>query len=110
MRKQVAVEQAVVEQAPAAFDYNVEAELFPSRNKKSNRQPVGYRRFARAAEAIRFAIEELAPEFLLGAYLEVDGERYDSRGIRRLYESTDYPFTRSAAASIESCRPATIES
>jgi hypothetical protein len=87
-------EQAVAEQPLADFDYNAEAELFPSRNKKSRRRPPGYRRFGHAADAIRFAMEELAPEFLLGAYLEVDEGRYDSGGIRRLYESTDYPLTR----------------
>jgi len=94
MLKQVTVAEVVVEEAAARFDYNAEAELFPSRNKRSGRRPVGYRRFGHAADAIRFAIEELAPEFLLGAQLEVDEERYDSRGIRRLYESTDYPLIR----------------
>jgi hypothetical protein len=43
----------------AEFDYGIEAELFPSRNWKSRRQLFGYRRFAQAADAIRFAIEEL---------------------------------------------------
>jgi hypothetical protein len=94
MLKRVTVGQAVVDQAVADFDYNAEAELFPSRNKKSSRRPPGYRRFGHAADAVRFAIEELAPEFLLGAYLEVDEDRYDSGGIRRLYESTDYPLIR----------------
>jgi hypothetical protein len=87
-----------VEQAMVGFDYRAEAELFPNRNRKSKRQPIGYRRFKRAADAIRFAIEELPPEFLLGALLEVDEERYDGGGIRRLYESMDYPLVRHVAA------------
>ena len=82
----------------ADFNYDSTAELFPAKNRKSTRHSVSYKRFARAADAIRFAIEELPPQFLPGAYLEVDEERYDSRGIRRLYESADYPLARRAAA------------
>jgi hypothetical protein len=80
------------------FDYGVQAELFPARNRKHGRQPVGYRRFAAAADAIRFAIEELPSELLLGAVLEVDGERYGSAEIRRLYGSLDSPLPRRVAA------------
>jgi hypothetical protein len=87
----------MVEGAVVRFDYRAEAELFSAHSRHSRRRSIGYRRFARAAEAVRFAIEELRPEFLLGANLEVDGERYDGRGIRRLYESLDYPLGRRGA-------------
>ena len=73
----------------AAFDYDGEAEPFPSRGMRG--RPVGYRRFARAADAIRFAIEELPAQALAGAWLEVSEERYDAAGISSLYERADYP-------------------
>jgi hypothetical protein len=75
------------------FDYDAPAELFPTRSRKGNRA-MGYRRFAKAAEPIRFAIEELSPELLAGAHLEVEDERYDCHGIRRLYENAEYPRSR----------------
>ncbi len=52
------------------FNYDIVAELFPTRNdvelfsvnsRRGKRPPLGYGRFARAAYAIRFAIEELRP-------------------------------------------------
>ena len=92
-----------------AFDYGNEAELFdfgtgakPDSDDKRQafrRRPLGYRRFARAADAIRFAIEEMPPQLLVSACLEVDEVRFDSAGIRRLYESDDYPNVRTAAAA-----------
>lgn len=81
------------------FDYTAAAELFPTRRRMPRRQPLGYRRFAQAAQAIRFAMEDLAPELLIGAFLEVDEERYDGDGIRRLYESDEYPLPRHGAGS-----------
>jgi len=96
MDGKVTLEQVTAEQAIIEFDYDAAAELFPSRKQKSRRQPIGYRRFGHAADAIRFAVEELSPESLLGACLEVDEERYNNQGIRRLYDSTDYPLVRRA--------------
>jgi hypothetical protein len=55
---------------------------------------MSYRRFDTAAEAIRFAIEELPAALLLGAFLEVDEVRFGGDDIRRLYDSPDYPLPR----------------
>jgi hypothetical protein len=78
----------------AEFDYSREAELFPTRSRKGGRSGFAYRRFARAADAIRFAIEELPSGLLVGAHLQVDEERYDAAGIRSLYEDAAFPLVR----------------
>jgi hypothetical protein len=83
--------------AAKPFDYEAVAELFPARNRKFNRQFAKYRRFDRAADALRYAIEELPPQSLLGACLEVKEERFDSNEIRRLYDSAGFPLARRAA-------------
>lgn len=72
------------------FDLNAPAELFPSRNRKIANK-VKYRRFDRAADAIRFAIEELPEALLLGAYIEINEERLGHKDIRAMYESANFP-------------------
>jgi hypothetical protein len=79
---------------PAGFDFAVEAELFPTRGRKTKRAAFGYRRFARASEAVRFAIEQLPSDALAGAYLEVQECRFDRNGIQQLYNSDAYPLPR----------------
>ena len=80
-----------------AFDYSREAELFPARVVRSRGKSFSYRRFESAADAIQFAMEVVPAQYLAGAYLEVDEKRFDAEGIRVLYESPEYPLTRSRA-------------
>lgn len=77
------------------FDFSAPAELFPSRNRRVASK-VKYRRFDKAAEAIRFAVEELPEPQLLGAYIEVENGRYGHKDIRALYESDGYPLKKRA--------------
>jgi hypothetical protein len=82
------------------FDYSAPAELFPSRSKKGQAR-ITYKRFETAAEAIRYAIEDVPPPALLGAYLEVEEARYGMPEIQYLYERAAYPLKRREAAAEE---------
>ena len=62
--------------------------------RKGGRQQLRYRRFATAAEAIRFAVEELPAVRALGAWMQVGDRRFDGDDIQRLYESNGYPLQR----------------
>ena len=75
------------------FDYNAPAELFLSKPVKGSR--IKYRRFATAAEALRYAVEDLRTPKAFGAHLEVGDERFNSSEIQRLYEANDYPLRKS---------------
>ena len=79
------------------FDYETPAELFMAKRKGGTRQPLGYRRFGTAAEAIRFAVEDLPAVRTLGAWLQVGDDRYDVDEIQQLYDSADYPLKRAEA-------------
>ena len=79
-------------QSMPPFDYNAPAELFLAKRTKNSREK--YRRFATAAEAIRYAVETLRTPIAFGASLEVGDERFNSSEILRLYEADDYPLLR----------------
>src|SRR5215471_9060553 len=87
-----------VESAELHVDYAAAAELFLAKPLGRLRGRLGYRRFTSAAEAIRFAIEELPPSRFLGVYMQVGDLRYDANSIRLLYERDDYPLKRSERA------------
>ena len=97
----------------APFDFAEPAELFTRRNstpknaagrsqadadrarsRATYRNAVAYRRFASAAEAIRFAIEELSSEALAASVLVVNGDRHEPAAIRAIYADAAYPLKR----------------
>jgi hypothetical protein len=84
----------LAEHDTVTFDYGAPAELFMAKRKGTSRQPLGYRRFTTAAEAIRFAVEEFPAAHALGALMQVGDERFDGDDIRRLYKRDDYPLRR----------------
>lgn len=75
-----------------SFDYDAPAELFLSKRVGFTRSK--YRRFASAAEAIRYAVEELRTPKAFGAHLEIGDQRLNSSDILRLYEAEDYPLRK----------------
>jgi hypothetical protein len=87
------VRESVQSIKDAPFDFTAAAELFPCRYRK-NRRPIGYKRFDTAAEAVRFAIEQLPAPLLNGTFLEIEGQRFEGDDIRALYEREDYPLPR----------------
>ena len=60
-----------------SFDYDAPAELFLATSMKGSRRKK-YRRFATAAEAIRYAVEDLPALRSLGAWLQVGDERFST--------------------------------
>lgn len=77
------------------FDYNAPAELFPSRNKKCRTQ-ARYKRFSTAAEAVRFAVEDVPAPAMVGAYLVVEDARFGADEIHYLYDHAGFPLKRAA--------------
>lgn len=77
--------------------YEAAAELYPSR--RYAKSLARYRRFDRAAEAIRYVIEEMPESWLNGTMLDINGRRYEGTAIRALYDAEDYPLQRAKVAA-----------
>jgi hypothetical protein len=77
------------------FDYSTAAELFAARSRRPMRQTIEYRRFASAADATRYAIEELRPALLAGAFWM--SMKRDSTAMK-FVDSTTAPIIRWRAA------------
>jgi hypothetical protein len=92
------------------FDYGAGAELFTNTSNWSRRAPAGYKRFARAADAIRFAIEGLPANTLASAWLEVGDDRFNAADIHRLYEDDAYPLDRREPVTTTSAEQGTASS
>jgi len=74
------------------FDYSSPAELYLSKRRGRH---TDYRRFATAAEAIGYAVEELRTRRCLSAWMQVGEDRFSKNEIHRLYDDGDYPLCKS---------------
>lgn len=82
----------------SAFDYTAFAELYPGKSPLGSSK-ARYRRFNTAAEALRFAMEELPRDVLRGSMLEVKEQRFNSHQIGELYNASQYPLARTEEAA-----------
>ena len=80
----------------ASFDYSASADLYPGRSR-TRKSPLAYLRFDTAAEAVRFAMEELSSAQLVSTLLEVEERRFRAADIDALYRSEAFPLPRAAA-------------
>jgi hypothetical protein len=77
------------------IDYRDSADVYlPKSRGYGARQQLSYRRFASAAEAIRFVIEDFPSAQTLAPWMRVGDASFDSDAIRQLYDSSDYPLRR----------------
>jgi hypothetical protein len=73
-------------------DFSVPADLCMAGKYKSG--PLVYRRFPTAAEAIRFAKDDIDAGDLSRLALEFGEDRYEGNAIQALYDAPDYPLKR----------------
>ncbi|MFN7024243.1 MAG: hypothetical protein ACK4QP_06920 [Pseudorhizobium sp.] len=79
-----------------AFNYSAGAGLYPCKTVR-RQSHLRYKRFESAAEALRFAIEDMPSSLLRGSILEVDELRLDGVQMRQLYDAESFPLSRRAA-------------
>jgi hypothetical protein len=79
------------------FDYLARAELHLGSDWETA-TTLGSRPFRRAAHALRFAFEEVAPISLRGARLTIGNRQFAGDDLRTLYAHRDYPLPRKRAA------------
>lgn len=75
------------------FNYAASAGLYAGR-AMAGRRSARYRRFETAAEALRFAVEDMLDTQKRGSLMEMDEARFDHNQIRALYDAPDYPLLR----------------
>ena len=79
-----------------AKNYTMEASLCFAKNASAKLKALVRRRFARAAEAIGFVVEDLAPPLLQGCSLEINESYCFGQEIRPLYDDRAFPRRRRA--------------
>jgi hypothetical protein len=78
-----------------SFNYDRPGELYyPKPSGLRQHSGIKFRRFHTAAEAIRFAVENIPAPMLSGCYLEGGGLRYDASELQKLYEGAEFPLER----------------
>lgn len=75
------------------LDWSAPAELYSSVATLRTRN-ARYFRFSSAAEAIRFAIEDMPGAALRGMAIESGDNRFEGEDIRALYDAQDFPLRR----------------
>lgn len=70
-------------------DYQEPAEIFISKGLGRKRNALGYHRFATAAEAIEFAVEEFSSLGSEGLVMTVADKRFNLEALRTLYNRAE---------------------
>ncbi len=75
------------------FDYDAPAELYVNKGARRQRS-MTFKRFDRAAEAVRYVTEELPLPNAASAVIEINETRYRHPEILGLYNAAEYPLPR----------------